>query len=309
MPPHLYPKRTLGIIIAIASFFCFSASDCLVMHLVAQYSLFQLLPFTSLVALSLIVAYAYYGPGTAYSFRRNRMRLATHYPVRQILRGLLGAASGFCVYKAYIGLPLANVYLISFMAPLLLALAAWAMFKERLQKGVVIAIGLGLAGVIIMLQPQPFSLSIYTIYAVLGVLSYCCNVLLARTMPKDDTLVFPLYTQGMLLLTTFIPAMIVWQGIYWIDLAYVLATGVFIAGASILFFQAYRLAPTSMIAPFQYTQLVWGILAGWLFFDSLPTLNLFVGALLIIGAGVFLMWESRRALRLLAQRLPITNAS
>ena len=61
--------------------------------------------------------------------------------------------------------------------------------------------------------------------------------------------------------------------------------------------EAYRLAPPSFVAPFEYSALVWAIGLGFVFFGDLPTQAMLVGSAIIIGAGLFLSWQERRAVR------------
>jgi drug/metabolite transporter (DMT)-like permease len=58
--------------------------------------------------------------------------------------------------------------------------------------------------------------------------------------------------------------------------------------------ESYRWAPASLVAPFDYTAMLWALLLGYLAFGELPTALVLVGALIIVAAGLFVIWRERR---------------
>jgi drug/metabolite transporter (DMT)-like permease len=80
----------------------------------------------------------------------------------------------------------------------------------------------------------------------------------------------------------------------WIELAALVTVGLCGGLAHILLTESYRLAPASMLAPFDYTAMVWAFLLGYFFFDELPSAFVFAGAAIIAAAGLFVIWRQRQ---------------
>jgi drug/metabolite transporter (DMT)-like permease len=80
----------------------------------------------------------------------------------------------------------------------------------------------------------------------------------------------------------------------WVEFAALVTVGLCGGLAHILLTESYRLAPASVVAPFDYTAMVWALLLGYFFFNELPTIYVFIGAGIIAGAGLFLIWRERQ---------------
>ena len=80
----------------------------------------------------------------------------------------------------------------------------------------------------------------------------------------------------------------------WSELVALVTVGLCGGLAHIVLTESYRLAPASVVAPFDYTAMVWAFLLGYFFFNELPTVYVFVGAGIIAAAGLFIIWRERR---------------
>jgi drug/metabolite transporter (DMT)-like permease len=85
-----------------------------------------------------------------------------------------------------------------------------------------------------------------------------------------------------------------WLDPTWPDLAALVTVGLCGGLAHILLTESYRWAPASLVAPFDYTSMVWAFLLGYFFFGELPTVYVFVGAAIITAAGLFVIWRERQ---------------
>jgi drug/metabolite transporter (DMT)-like permease len=79
----------------------------------------------------------------------------------------------------------------------------------------------------------------------------------------------------------------------WPELAALVTIGIFGGLAHILLTESYRLAPASLVAPFDYTSMLWALLLGFLVFHEVPSTLVFLGAAIIAGAGLFVIWRER----------------
>ena len=85
-----------------------------------------------------------------------------------------------------------------------------------------------------------------------------------------------------------------WLTPTWPELAALATIGVFGGLAHILLTESYRFAPASLVAPFDYTSMLWALILGFLVFDEVPTALVFLGAGIIAGAGLFVIWRERQ---------------
>ena len=85
-----------------------------------------------------------------------------------------------------------------------------------------------------------------------------------------------------------------WLTPTWPELAALIAIGIFGGLAHIFLTESYRLAEASLVAPFDYTSMLWALLLGYLVFGELPDALVFVGAAIIASAGLFVIWRERQ---------------
>jgi drug/metabolite transporter (DMT)-like permease len=85
-----------------------------------------------------------------------------------------------------------------------------------------------------------------------------------------------------------------WQSTTGWQLAALVSIGILGGLAHLLLTESYRYAPASLVAPFDYTAMVWAFVLGYVFFDELPTVHVFIGAAIIAGAGLFVIWREWR---------------
>lgn len=220
-------------------------------------------------------------------------------PVHAV-RGAVIALSATLFFWSLGVLPLAQVVTIAFIAPLLIPPIASALLKERMQPGSVIAGLIGFAGVIVAVGFDPTSLPREKLMGVGAVLisatAYALTVVLMRMRAaKDGPAVLSL-------LGAIIPALVILPfalmagpvraivpvGITWF---WVALAGVFGAIALQFLARAYARAEAQVLAPFEYTALVWAALFGWVFFSEPVSLRTWAGAAIIAGAC---LWQTRR---------------
>ena len=78
------------------------------------------------------------------------------------------------------------------------------------------------------------------------------------------------------------------------ELAALVSTGILGGVAHIFLTESYRYAPASVVAPFDYTSMLWALLLGFWLFGEVPTALVFVGAAIVAGAGLFVIWRERQ---------------
>jgi drug/metabolite transporter (DMT)-like permease len=229
--------------------------------------------------------------------RRRLSRLKVRRWELHLLRGILAILMMIGFTYAIRATSLSNVYTLYMVAPLLVtALSVWAL-KEKVTAGAWVAVMVGLVGAICVLRPSPQGLPLLAALAALGSAAcYAVNYVLTRFMAATETpesMVF--WFLAVLSIGCGSMAIPGWQAIVASDWAVILGLG--LSGAVGQFFvtRAFVLAPASVIAPFDYTALLWGAMFDWLIWSARAPLATVVGAVLIVGSGLYVMLRAHRA--------------
>ncbi|GAB3064034.1 DMT family transporter [Stenotrophomonas tumulicola] len=212
-----------------------------------------------------------------------------------LLRGLLGMVMIGCFVFALRDLPLSTAYSIYFVAPLIVAALSVPLLGERVGPRRWVAIGIGLLGVIVVLRPggEGF-ISIPGLMVLAAATAYAVAAITVSLLTRTDT------SQSMVV--WFLVIMAIGAGLLawpeWVPMQLAdapLVAGMGLAGAlgQIALTRAFQLGEASMIAPLEYTGLVWVI--GWdlLFWQQLPDAFTWAGAAIIMASGLYLLHRER----------------
>ncbi|PYB75145.1 DMT family transporter [Rhizobium wuzhouense] len=238
-----------------------------------------------------------YGPG-ALSARR---------PWINLLRGAIHGAASLMFFMAVKYMPLADVFAIYFVEPFILTALSAVFLKEKVGWRRWTAIAVGFGGAMIVIQPS------YQIFGLTALLPVACAFLYAlymflnRAIGEADS---PMTMQTMAGIggTVFMGlAMMVGSRVGDVDfvaslpaspLAWILLIllGTISGYIHLLVVRAFRLAPLSVLAPFQYFEIIAAVILGYVLFGEFPTLSKWLGILIIVGSGLFILWrEQKRA--------------
>lgn len=280
------PRRAIAM--ACAAMLLFATQEAVAKWLAAEYSILQLMFVRSVVALVPCAIIVRLSGGVAV-LRTDRLAVI-------LGRALLGFLAWASYYFALARLPLAEVTTLSFAAPLFTTVLAILLLGEAVTVARFALTGLGFVGVVIVASPGGAAFEPAAAAAVASALFYALAVIairaLTRTVSSATLLVY-----GTLLHMVLSGAL---QPLVWItpsafDLALMASIGLTSGCAQYLLIQAYRYAPASVVAPFDYTQLVWATLYGWLIFADLPATATVIGAAVIITSGIWLFRSEARA--------------
>jgi drug/metabolite transporter (DMT)-like permease len=208
---------------------------------------------------------------------------------------LLRAGMSIAMMAAFVyalrTLPLANAYSLFFVAPLLITAMSGPMLGERVGSRRWAAIGVGLIGVLVLLRPTGHGLLSTAALAVLLAASmYALNAITVRWLARTDTpqamVVWLLTLMALGAGALAAPRWVSLQGEHvW------LVAGVGLAGAigQYTITEAFRLGEASLLAPLEYTALVWGVLFDLVLWHTLPDGVTWIGAAIIVASGVYLL--------------------
>lgn len=274
-----------GIAYICAGAFCLAINDALAKYLAAFYPVVEIVFFRMLFALPLIVSVGLIAGG--------RRALITRAPWWQIGRGLAAAVAPLAYVSGLAILPLAVNAGISFAAPLFITLLALPVLGERPGWRQWVATLAGFGGVLLIIQPGTAVFSWAALLPLAAALAYALLMLSARTLADRGETIWAtmLYATGVPLVAS--AALLPW---YWVPPAPIhwpALVGIGVAGgaAITLITQAFRVAGASIVAPFDYTGLLWAALLGWLFWNEIPTVMAFIGMGIIIVSGIYLAYR------------------
>ncbi len=217
-------------------------------------------------------------------------------PVRwlpHLLRGVLAVGMLSLFVLSLKTLPLTETYAIFLCAPLIVTALSALLLDEPVGWHRWLAIGVGLLGVMIMLRPSPTHFVSLGAAAALGsALCYALGAIMIRTLARSEsTLSIALsfmIAVGLVNGAAALPTWVALQPVHWPWIGLIGITG---AVAQLLLIQAFRAAPPSVVAPFEYTALLWGLLLDWLFWHSLPDVSTWIGGAFVTVSGLYVIYR------------------
>ncbi len=226
-------------------------------------------------------------------------RLRLLWPVRwglHFVRALLAVLMMWGFLWALARASLADTYAIFMSAPLLVVLAASMLLGEKVDRHLWSAIVVGLAGVLVMLRPSTSGiLSLAGLAALASALAYALVVVMVRFMARTETTASMVFWYvAMLAIGAGALAAPDWVPIVASDGPWILAIGLAGWAGQHLITEAFRLAPASLVAPYEYTALLWGIGIDWAVWQVLPGARMLVGAAIVVSAGLYLLHREHR---------------
>lgn len=283
-PASTGPNIGAGIVYMCFGALCMVALDVAVRTLLEKYSLTQVILLRSGFALVLIAMIIFQRGRTAVlRTRRSRWHL---------LRSLLMTGSMFTFFYAIKYLPLADVIVIAFAAPLIVTALSRPFLGEHVGPWRWAAVIAGFVGVLIVFQPGFVIVHPAAFVALAGATFYAGLALTARKLSRTES-------PWSLSLYSFIGPTLVagaasigtWQRPDLADWAVFALSGMFGALAFLFVNEAYSRAPAAIIVPFEYTGLIWATTAGYVFWDEIPGLNTWIGAAIIIASGLLILFR------------------
>jgi drug/metabolite transporter (DMT)-like permease len=217
-------------------------------------------------------------------------------PLLHFVRALLGIIMLGAFVYAVRRLSMAETYSVFLCAPLLMTALSVPLLGERvpLRRWLTIAVGLG--GVLIMLRPRSDGFA--SIAAAAAAASACCYALsavavrsLGRTNSSAGMVVWFLVLAG---IGAGILAAPEWRRVAAADWVWIGAVGISGALGQYWITDAFRRAPPSVVAPFEYSSILWAFGIDWLFWSVLPSGTVVAGAAVVIACGLFIIWDERR---------------
>lgn len=227
------------------------------------------------------------------------------------LRSLSGTASMFCWFTAITLIPLADFTAISFTAPMFLTVLAMLFLGERIHAYRWTALAMGFAGVLITIGPHvTFGGNVLGIGVAFGAAIFSALAMLfLRSMSGsggEHAITITFYFSAMITLWGLATALGGWPQPTPEQWLFIVLAGLFGCFGQLLMTFSYRYAEVSTIAPLDYTNLLFAVAFGYYFFAEVPHWSMWIGAPLVIAAGLIILWREYR--RYAAAQAVSTNA-
>jgi drug/metabolite transporter (DMT)-like permease len=290
------PAALAGIGLMVLGIFLFCCNDALGKWLLGTYSVWQMLVIRSIGAIAVLSPLIWRAGRTAFA---NAPR-----PGLQIARVSLSVTESIMFFLALTYLPLADTVTFYLAAPVYVTAISALFLRERVGWRRWSAVVAGFIGVIIALRPSAATLTWPALIAIIGSLGFAVFLIITRMLRGTPDVVLVSGQFGAMLLVSGAIAPLGWITPSVLDFGLMLVLGVVAMTAFACMNRSLKLAPASVVVPYQYTMIVWAVVFGWLVFGDVPDAFTLTGAAIIIAAGLYILWREQ----IVARREPVLAA-
>ncbi|TSA15489.1 MAG: DMT family transporter [Comamonadaceae bacterium] len=294
-----------GIFYLALGVFVFSLQDAIIKKVSGSYALTEVVFIRSVVAMPILLAMVQREVGWRAIFSPQLWPMA--------MRAAILYLSYIAYYMAFPALPLADAVALYFTVPLFVTALAGPFLHEPSDRRVWLAVLVGFAGVMVMLQPSRRIFEPAALLSLLAAATYGLSMLMARKLGTSESATVMVFYQNVMFFSgsmatalalwglgivhaahpslSFLVRPWVWPAAY--DALLMCTCGIVSTAGMMLLTSAYHVAKASVVTPFEYTGIMWAPLWGFLFFDEIPRLTTLAGAALIVGAGLVALHTTR----------------
>ncbi len=288
-----------GIVLKLISAVLFAVMSALIRYLGARYPIGEVVFYRSAFAIvPVMLVYALRGELAAV--------VRTERPLGQAGRGALSIVGMFCNFGALARLPLIESNAISFTSPLFSVALAALILKERVRIYRWSAVIIGFIGVLVVLSPHlsgdelTVAMASATsiagiVYGIAGSAANAGTVIQTRRLTQSESTSSIVFYFS---LSCALAGLVTWP-FGWLsptggEFAALISIGFLGGTAHIFLTESYRYASASVVAPFDYTSMIWALVLGYAMFGETPTPMIVIGSAIIAGAGLFVIWRERQ---------------
>ena len=298
-------NNSLAIFYIIAGMTVFSVQDTLVRILSSEVSILLIMFSRSVVGLFILLLFL--------RIIKIPIIFSSQYPLLTVIRAMLFMFAFLFYYIGLAYLPYAVTTALFFTTPFFITILSRIFLKEKVGIIRLMTIIFGFLGVVIIANPTIDSFNIFMIFPILCALGYSASMIIIKMTSEKDSVysqTFHVYLATLIFapLVTYLGSSFeatsgnneVLNFVFraWLINSYtqyimILIIGICVVGGFLLIFNAYRVGKPFVIAPFEYTILLWSIFYGWLIWDESVTLRSWIGITMIVTAGIYLFYRER----------------
>ena len=222
----------------------------------------------------------------------------------QWLRPVFATFEVACFYWALASMPLADVMTFYLAGPIYVTAVSPLLLGEHVGWRRWIAVIAGFVGVMIALNPSAQSLTPAALVALAGSFSFSILMICTRLVRgTSDVVLVTTQTVGALVFGAVV-APFTWATLNWQDTVLLVLLGVTAMIAHMLINRSLKLAPASVVVPYQYSTIFWAIILGFIFFGDIPSAGMLTGAGIIIAAGFYIFFQEQAVAKTVASADP-----
>jgi drug/metabolite transporter (DMT)-like permease len=282
-----------GIALMVLGIFLFCCNDALGKWLLGTYSVWQMLMIRSIAALVILSPLIVRIGATPFT--------GAPRPFLQVLRVVMSVTESIMFFWSVSYLPLADTITFYLAAPIYVTALSAIFLKEPVGWRRWSAVIVGFIGVVIALRPSAATLTFPALIAIGGSFFFSIFLITTRMLRGTHDVVLVSGTFGAMLLVSGVIAPLSWVAPGPRDFALMLLLGLVAMVAFACMNRALKLAPASVVVPYQYTMIVWGIALGFAVFGDVPDPFTLIGAAIIVAAGLYILWREQ----IVARREPM----
>ena len=280
----------LGIVLVLLSTVTIASGDIVAKFMSYQISVVQILWVRFLVHFAVSLAMT--------NWRRFPVGLATARPRLQIARGVLLIGSSYAFILALHYLPFVDALAIGFVAPVLISVLAATVLGEKMGAGRWVACVVGFAGALIVIRPGFAEGNWALALPLVSAAAFAGFAIITRFLSAHDTAQATFFHGGLVaFIVISIAAPFAWRwpgGLEWGGLV---ASGLLAAASQYFFIKANQYQTASVLAPFGYSEIIWGTILGYLVFRDFPDAWTWLGAAVIVASGLYIFRRETMARR------------
>ncbi len=260
--------------------------DLFAKQLLRTYSLEQFIFLRSLIAIAVLLAIAPRFGGLR--------SLRSRHKAWHLLRTILSVGAMFGFFYGLSQMPLVDAFTLGYTAPLMMTGLSAVFLKEPVGWRRWTAVVFGFMGVMVMLRPGRGELSFASIAVLVAAFCYACQAITARRLAgTESTLALSFYVVvGPMIISAALLDNQNWQNPDLVGWLLLIGAGASSVLAWIGLVNGYRAASPALLAPLEYTALIGGAIAGFVFWDEVPDAWVAVGAVIIVASGVFVVYRN-----------------
>jgi len=280
-------QKLQGILTMCIGVACLSTNDALAKALSEHYSPLQILFLRNLIALPIALGLVLRIHGS------DGLRSAT--PWLHFFRGAVWVLATYLFFTSIGKVGLAKSTALLLIMPLIIVAFGAIFFKEKSTRNQNLAVIFGFIGALIIIRPSAPTFEPILTLPILAAVSGAVLLLSARWLDKSEsvwTVLFYLTATGTVF--GFLTVPFVWSPVLAKDYWLFIAISVFGTVGMTLITQAFRFSPATIIAPLDYTALIWATVYGWIFWQEKPVLFTYIGASIIVCSGIFITSISKQ---------------
>jgi drug/metabolite transporter (DMT)-like permease len=278
-----------GFLCGALSYFFFTSFDTATKIAAAHMPVLQMMACELLFAALFMAAWTFIEKGG-----KAKKELQFHKKHLHLARGMLNGISNILFFTGFLHMPLAEFYVILFLIPIWVAMMAAVFLNEKASSKLIIGIVVSFIGVLIALRPVN-GISVWALLVLAGTITNSIALIVLRKMTRTESNFATAVSVCFIMsVVAFVPAVFVFKPIDGMGLLLIVIGGACFGTAQRFMIKSFQLATAPVAASSQFLQLIYGAFMGFVFFADMPSIWIYVGGVMVIGANLYLLHLQQR---------------